>query len=439
MTNTVSKLNSRLRIAFTATLALFAGTLVAEAQSGGSTLITDATVHTMGADGTLENADVLITDGKIAAVGADLTAPEGATTIDGSGKIVTPGFMESFSSIGLVEVSAVRETRDDNSGSSAPYSASVDPVYGINPDSTLIPVTRLEGVTRAVTSHNGNVSLFSGLGAVIHLGNGPDLVVKQGAAQYVDLSSGSMGVAGGSRLHAWALFEDALDAAKTLSAKPGFFTPKATASHPVLSAKDLNALGPVATGDMPLVVYVNRAADIRRVLAVAKERELNVALLRAAEGWRVADEIAEAGVPVIIRAFDNLPGQFERLTARLDNAAQLHEAGVTIAFTQFDTHQTRLLPQSAGNAVANGLPYDAALAAMTINPAKIYGIDDTYGSLEVGKDADVVVWSGDPLELTTSAEAVFIRGEAMPMTSRQTVLRDRYMSLERGNKPHQYR
>ena len=152
----------------------------------------------------------------------------------------------------------------------------------------------------------------------------------------------------------------------------------------------------------------------------------------------VADQLAAAKVPVLVNPLNNLPGSFERLGATLENAARLQKAGVTFAFMTGDAHTAHNLRQAAGNAVAYGLSWDAALAAMTTVPARIWGIDDRYGTLEPGKDADVVIWDGDPLELTTFADAVFIRGREIPMTSRQIELRDRYKDLG-GPLPPAYR
>jgi imidazolonepropionase-like amidohydrolase len=196
-----------------------------------------------------------------------------------------------------------------------------------------------------------------------------------------------------------------------------------------LSRLDLEALVPVVKGELPLVVTVNRASDIESTLRLAKELKLKLILAGVNEGWVVARQIAEAEVPVLLNPMDNLPGSFETLGASLENAARLASAGVTIAFMSGDAHNARNLKQAAGNAVANGLPWNAALAAMTAVPARLWGIADRYGTLEPGKDADVVIWDGDPLELTTFADAVFIRGREIPMTSRQLELRDRYKDL----------
>ncbi len=197
-----------------------------------------------------------------------------------------------------------------------------------------------------------------------------------------------------------------------------------------LSRLDLEALVPVAKGQLPIVISADRASDIEATLRLAKELGLKLILADVAEGWKVARQIADAKVPVLMNPLTDLPSNFESLGATLENAARLNKAGVSVAFLTGDAHNIRNIKQAAGNAVAHGMPWDAALAAMTSVPARIWGIADQYGTLEPGKDADVVIWDGDPLEVTTFADAVFIRGEAMPMKSRQTELRDRYKNLE---------
>jgi imidazolonepropionase-like amidohydrolase len=199
----------------------------------------------------------------------------------------------------------------------------------------------------------------------------------------------------------------------------------------------------VLSGAAPLIVGINRAADIRTLIKLKQNRNLNVIILGGSEAWKVARELSIAGIPVILDPTANLPSQFEDLGATLQNAARLNAAGVTIAFdgtaSASGSHSLFLTPQLAGNAVANGLPYGVAMAALTINPAKIYGVSATHGTLEVGKVADVVIWDGDPLELSSRPTNVFIGGRSMPLGNRQEALRDRYKDLEPGDLPFAYR
>jgi imidazolonepropionase-like amidohydrolase len=200
---------------------------------------------------------------------------------------------------------------------------------------------------------------------------------------------------------------------------------------------DAKALIPVLDGKMPLVVNADRAADIMQVIALKKRySDLNIILASGVEAWRVADQLAKHNIPVILDPESNLPGAFDQIGATLENAARLHKAGVTVVIGM-DTHNIRLATQHAGNAVANGLPHSAGIASLTINAAKIFGMDDQIGSLEPGKVADLVIWSGDPLEVTQTAEQVFIQGEQIDMTSRQTKLRDRYLNRD-AQKPIGY-
>jgi imidazolonepropionase-like amidohydrolase len=189
---------------------------------------------------------------------------------------------------------------------------------------------------------------------------------------------------------------------------------------------------------MPLIVKVHRAADIRGVLKLAREERLRVILTGAEEGWMVANDIAKARVPVLLAPQANLPDRFETLGASMENAARLAEAGVTIAFSNGDGHRVREVRYDAGNAVAHGLPHKAALAALTINPARIFGVGATTGSIERGKSADLVIWTSDPLEPSTHAQTVIIGGIEQPLDTRAQDLARRYKDLN-GPMPPAYK
>ena len=399
-------------------------------------VITGARVHTLGPRGTIENASVLIENGRIRAVGADVQAPAGARRIDARGKVVTPGLFDSFSQLGLVEVDAV-EGSADGVVEDDRVTAAFNVADALNPRSALIPVNRVEGLTRAIVAPRTGESLIAGQGAIIHLGGPGDYLVRSPVAMFAVLGEHGARLSGGSRggamLRLKEAFQDALDYAANRAAFE-----KGDRREYALSRLDLEALGPVVKGELPLVLSADRASDIEAALRLAKELGLKLILADAAEGWIVARQIAEAKVPVLINPLTDLPSSFEALGATLENAARLHKAGVTVAFMSGDAHNARNIKQAAGNAVGYGLPWDAALAAMTSVPARIWGIADTYGTLEPGKDADVVIWDGDPLELTTYAEAVFIKGIEQPRDSRQTRLRDRYKDLS-GPLPPAYR
>jgi imidazolonepropionase-like amidohydrolase len=194
------------------------------------------------------------------------------------------------------------------------------------------------------------------------------------------------------------------------------------------SAADLEALQPVLRGELPLVVVANRRSDIETALRIGREYKLHLILGGAAEGWMIPNEIAAARVAVLVEPLDNIPS-YDALGIRYENAALLSKGGVTVALMETATENTRDLRQQAGNAVANGMTWDQALRAVTLTPAEIFGVADRYGSIEAGKVANVVVWSGDPFEFATGVEHVFIRGKEIPLRSRQTELLERYRTL----------
>ncbi|MBX6365634.1 MAG: amidohydrolase family protein [Gemmatimonadetes bacterium] len=420
-----------------AVLALLAGLAARDAHAQ-TVAITNAKIYTI-AGPVIERGTVVIQDGKIAAVGANVAVPAAAQVVDGSGKIVTPGFFDASTGLGAVEIGAVRGT-NDLSVNEPHLSAAFTVADEINPFSTVIPVQRVEGITRAavaptVGGRNAH-SIIAGQGAVIDLGTDPTSMVDRApAAMHVVLGSQGAEIAGGARGAAILELREALQDAKDYAANRRAF--EANQRRPyALSRLDLEALIPVVEGRLPLVVKVDRASDILTVLRVAREYNVKLVLSGVQEGWRVAPEIARAHVPVILNPIDNLP-DFEWVGATLENAGRLANAGVDVAFATFDSHNARDLKQFAGNAVSYGMPYDAALRAVTVNPARIFGIADRYGTLEPGKDADVVLWSGDPFELTTRVERVYIKGREMPKETRQTELLERYRTLDDG--PVQYR
>jgi len=402
--------------------------------------VTGGTVHTLGGAGVIENGTVLIRDGRIVAVGKGVEVPRDAQLIDASGKIVTPGLFDAYTDFGVKEVSAVEGTVD-SAQSGERFSASFDVSYAINPRSILIGVNRIEGVTRAAvvpgSSWGEAGSVFSGQVAVIDLAGPGDWLTRSSAAMFVRLGESGSGLSGGSRVNAMLALRDGLEEARDYSANRRSWEQGAHWEY-TLKRKDLDALLPVLTGSTPLLVQVERASDISQALRLKKDFGLKMAILGGAEAWIVADELAAAGVSVVLDPQRNLPGGFDSLGATLENAARLNKAGVMIAFTAGGTHNARNITQYAGLAVANGLPYQVALEAMTVNPARIYGVSSEVGSLEAGKLADLVIWSGDPLELSTYADQVVIRGKAIPMVSRATLLRDRYLELN-TERPQAYK
>lgn len=398
--------------------------------------ITGAKIHTLSSKGIVAEGTVLIENGKIKQVLDTLSVPAGYTEIDAKGKVITPGFVGALTNLGLVEVSSsagVVDSRVDAHPISA-VGAAYDVQYAINNDSTLIDITRLEGFTSAVTGISGTGQLFDGQGAVIQLDKSFNSLMKKQAYMHVDVSNRGASRNGDSRAALWVALNQSFEEA---SFAASYDLSPSQDWNGMITRADAKALVKVVKGEMPLLVTATRASDILQVLSFNKRfPDLNIVLVNVTDGWRVAQQIADAGIPVILDPENNLPGGFDRLGSTLENAARLYKAGVTIAIGM-ETHNIRLAPQHAGNAVANGLPHSAAIAALTINPAKIFGISDRVGSLEAGKQADLVIWSGDPLEVTQAAERVFIAGKSMPMESRQTKLRDRYMQWD-GKKPVAY-
>lgn len=391
--------------------------------------ITGGRVITMGPAGEIERGTVLISGGRITAVGANVVVPPDAKIVDATGKIVTPGLVAAGTALGLIEVRSV-ETTDDRGTSANDLSAAFDAGYGLNPDSLLIPVARLGGITRAIATPayrdgSDRELLFAGQAAAVVL-DGRSMLMKRGVAMVLDMGDAGAERAGGARAAELVALRALFAEVRDYAARRAAYDRGETRDY-TLSRADMDALIPVVEGRMPLLVSVNRAADIRDALALGREERLRLILENASEGWRVADEIAASKVPVLLTPVENIPASFEMLGATLTNAARLAAAGVTIAIEGNGNHREREMRYNAGNAAANGLDRQTALAAITINPARIFGLADRIGSLEAGKEGDVVIWDGDPLDTLTRPTAVFIRGAAQPMTSRATELRDRYL------------
>lgn len=388
-------------------------------------LIHGGRVVTNSAAGTIQNGDVLIVDGRIAGVGASIAPPRGARVIEAQGRFVTPGAFAAMSEVGLSEISGSGAPNDANISGDL-VAAAADAGRAFNPNVTAIAVTRMEGVTRAAIAPSGTATMFGGRGALVALDGGGDSVFRERAFMVLELGETGAQRTGGSRAAVWPAFEAALRDAREY---PGRY--RSGQGGAVLNELDAQALAPFARGQGMFLVHMESAADIRRLIAFkAGNPSLRFAIHGGAEAWQVADELARAHIPVLLDPLSNLPDRFERLSARLDNAALLNAAGVEIAIAPapgtVDAHQARLSLQLAGNAVANGLPWDAAFAAVSRGPADIFGVGDRLGRLERGYVADVVVWDGDPLDVMSAPAAVFIAGREQALTSRQTRLRDRY-------------
>lgn len=377
----------------------------------------------------IEKGTVVIRGARIVAVGANIAVPAGARVIDAAGKIVTPGFLESATQIGIVEIPLGAEGTDDQSSTDKELSAAFNVVDSFNGDSTVIPVTRAEGITRAVVMPAGTGHVILGQGAMFDLSGAqaPASIVKAPVAMFANLGEAGAASEGGSRASAMLRLREALQDALDFSRNRVAWS-NAQRRPYARGRLDMEALGPVVRGELPLAINANRASDLLAAMRLADEFHVKLVLMGAGEGWRVAADLAAHKVPVVVKPLTDIP-TFDALGATLENPARLAKAGVALVLSSFDTHNARNLRQEAGNAVSYGLDRDVALRAVTLEPARVWGVADRLGSLEAGKDADVVIWSGDPFELTTGPERVFIAGREMSRDTRQRQLFEKYRVL----------
>ena len=457
--------------ALAALLAVAAAPAVAQtlAISGGTVALGDGSEP-------IPNGMVVIRDGRVVAAGdIRMKLPADTQVIDATGKWVTPGIVAGFSRLGLAEVDLSAQGSDDTT-SNGPFSAAIDVVPSVNPLNTTIAVNRADGVTRALVAPSVGKNIFAGQGAVIDTGADMDPITAPRRFQFVELGETGKDKAGGSRSSAHVLFRNALREAAELrryapsvsgrgTATPDerdrpvirnpnesrLYGPDARRSDDVLLTRfDAAALVPVLQGRQYLLVHVERASDILQVIELKREfPSLKLVIVGATEGWTVADQIARSGIPVIASAVNDLPASFEQLAATQSNVGRMRSAGVNVSIGMIDDNDTRQLfyeRQYAGNLVAlqripgaSGLSWGQAFAAITSKPAEAIGMGGEIGSLTAGRRADVVIWSGDPLEGSSAAEQVYIDGVRQPLDNHQTRLRDRYRDLQRRDMPEAYR
>ncbi|MEO9492111.1 MAG: amidohydrolase family protein [Marinomonas sp.] len=416
------------------------GALIAAPAAAQDFTITNATVGTGDGSEPIEGANVTVRGGKVVAVGTG--APTSGTVIDGTGKWVTPGIVIALTDLGLYDVSGVSNSNDIGASRSR-FAAAIDVAPAINPASQHIKVSRAAGITRALVTPGHGPSIFAGQGALIDLGDDPDAVQQARAFQLVDLGETGARIAGGSRSAAYVELGNALKEARD------FAVGRRKADDALLTRADAEALVPVVTGKQQLYVEVERAADIRQVLSFKRSNpRLKLVLVGASEGWLVASDIARTGVPVIADGLDDLPSSFEQLGATQSNVGRMHAAGVKVAIGRLaggtDGHP-RSAAQFAGNLVAlgkvpgaKGLSWGQALATITSLPAEIAGHGGKFGVIAPGAPADIVLWDGDPLEVSTAPTRVFIDGVEQPMDSHQTELAKRYRDLDESDLPKAY-
>jgi len=406
--------------------------------------ITGGKVITMGEKGVIENATVLIKDGKITKVGEGLKIPKGYEVIDAKGKWVTPGFMGVGTGIGLGEgpSGAGADGRDQK----AKKALELDVTWGINPEYSVFAVSRIEGITRVATTVKFTNSLFSGQGAVIGLDD--DGTVHRSKAYFnINLNGRGASVAG-SRSSMWNTVLDAMreaddhikdeakkaeEALKPKKSKKGDDKDDKKDAKKEKPNEARDAMVRMLKGEETLVVKASKKSDLLQVIRLKeKYPSIKMVIYGGFEAWRVADKLAAADIDVMLDTQANLPS-FESLGATQQNIVRLEKAGVGTAIIPSDSDaNVRLIIQSAGNAVANGMSWQGAMASLTTTPAQMFGIADSYGKIEKGMDADVVVWDGDPLEVMSSPTAVVIGGVNTALVSRQTKLRDRYLNPARS-------
>ncbi|MGZ8457310.1 MAG: amidohydrolase family protein [Gemmatirosa sp.] len=414
--------------AFLATASLAGAPLAAQ-----TVAITGGTVYPVSGP-RLENATVLMRDGRIVAVGTDVAVPAGAQRIDATGKWVTPGFINAATQLGVVEIGAVAETRDVGARGRDAIAAAFTVWDGLNPASVLLAPARNEGITTVgVIPGSG---LIAGQAAMIDLvdGTATDMVRRAPVAMVATMTPpGGQGNVPASRGELQVRLREILNDVRAYMRNKAAYE-RAESRELAVSRADLEALIPVVQGRLPMLLQADRASDIDAALRLSREFGFRLIIAGGAEAWQVADRLKAANVPVLTGAMSNLPSSFTTLGTRQENVGLLRRAGVPVVVIgngggDEETFNVRNIRYEAGNAVAYGATWDDALRAVTLTPAEVFGIADRVGSLAPGKDANVVVWSGDPFEFRTDAEHVFIRGRSVKAPSRQDQLMDRYKTL----------
>lgn len=415
------------------------GASAARAQE--SLAIRGATLLTV-THGVIENGTIVVEGGKITAVGPDARIPEGARVIDGRGKFVMPGMFDAGDYLGLIEIPAEQIT-DDTTEYNDPIHPELRVLDALNPQSEVIRVTRAEGITLALsTPAEGN--LIAGQSAVIRLDGGTvdDMVVESPAALEINLGEpskmlyGPKGKAPETRMGQMALLRQEFlkaqhyrqeheAAAKHATEKPESKEAAKPAAPPATDLK-MEVLLEALDGKLPVVIRADRLSDIEMALRLADEFHLRVILSEGTSAWRLAPLLAQKNIPVIVGPVLEAPESLEAADVRLDNAAKLVEAGVPIAFRTGTSGEARDLPFAVEYAIGYGLTPEAALAATTLNPARFFGLDSRYGSLDTGKQANLIVLDGMPFKVKTHVTAEIINGKVVDLSNHQTELFEFY-------------
>ena len=362
---------------------------------------------------------------------------KGDVVVDASNKIITPGVIAPDTQIGILEIGAISETRD---GDSDIYSMGFSVFDAINPNSTLIPWNRSNGVTSAITLPDFNWDPLSGMASFLLL----DGSLRVNGMPDVALTGEIGALSSGSRAESLILLRDLLDFASILDEKDMASSKKISeaiedfeiAELMDLQPRDVIALYNLLNNNLPLIIKTNRASDILKLIDIKKLYRLNLVLMSAQEATLVADEIAENNIPVIINPFDNIPDSFDELASNIRIASSLEKAGIKVMFSESRTHNYHLIRQGAGNAVANGMSYTGAIMALTSNVAESFNIPER-GRLQQGMKADLVIWEGDPLEPSTFPSKVYINGNDMDLSTRSSRLTERY--VDKRDLPNTYK
>jgi len=394
--------------------------------------ITGGTVYPVSGPA-IQNGTVVMRDGRIVAVGANVSVPSDAQRIDATGKIVTPGIVNAATQLTITEVGAVASTRNSSARGHEGIAAAFTVWDGLNPLSVLLPPARAAGITSVVIAPRGGI--IAGQAALLHLvdGSAADMVMRSPVAMVGQISNGQQ-VGAQSRGEVMLRLREVLDDARTYARRKADYE-RAQTRQFAASRADLEALIPVLDGRVPLMLDVDQASEIESALKLARDYNLKLIISGGDEAWMVADKLAAAKVPVLTGAMNNIPMTFSRLGTRQENAGLLRRAGVAVALIgnagggDEEAFNVRNVRYEAGNAVAYWMSHDDALRAITLTPAEIFGVADRVGSLQPGRDADVVVWSGDPFEFATQPEHVFIRGREVRGQTRQDLLEQRYKTL----------
>jgi imidazolonepropionase-like amidohydrolase len=397
-------------------------------------LITNANIY----DGQLDKpyfGNILIKSGKIISISDDISNAK--KVINADGKIVTPGFIAPDTEIGIVEIGSLSVTRDD---SPKIYNIGFSIFDAFNPNSTLIPWNRANGITSALSLPKTSSSPIGGLGSFFDLNS--DLNIS-GEKDMVMIGRVG-GSSSKSRAETFALMEDILDLAFSIDSKViksdieiiSFMNDMPIANHLNLQVRDIKALYKLANKRLPLIIESNRASDILKLIKLKKKYNLNLIIMGAQEATLVSTQIAESKIPLIVNPINNIPNSFDELASNINASARLEQAGISLMFNAPRDHNYHLIRQGAGVAVANGMSYGGAIKALTSNFSKAFGIS-SKGVLKKGASADLIIWSSDPLEPSSMPEKVFINGVDSSLMTRSLRLQERY--IKNLDKPNTYR